>query len=192
MDWSVKILEQAGTPLLNKFIYKFPIVEGCPKGETCNLCENDTVGCSVKGSIYRIYCEDCQKSITGDRGFIDGMNIPTYVGETSRPARERASEHMKYLKGWSKESIILQHWMEQHSTEVSCPRFKFELIDAYSDALRRQLTEAIYIAEQGTLNNKHEFGVNELYQLQCIISNCALINSFPIYSSFPYSSLFVE
>ena len=78
MDWSVKILKQAGTPLLNKFIYKFPIVEGCPKEDTCNLCENDMVRCFFKGSIYRAYCEICQKSITG---FTEGLNIPTYVGD---------------------------------------------------------------------------------------------------------------
>ena len=171
IDWSVKILEQAGTPLLTKFIYKFPIEAGCPKGEMCCLCSNDTVKCSVKGGVYRAHCVDCQMLITGDKGFVEKMNIPTYIGETSRPARERIYEHIKNLRGWSPDSIIIQHWMENHGTEVVCPRFKFDLLGAYSDPLRRQLTEAIYISEQGTLNNKHEFGVNELYQLQCTESS---------------------
>ena len=55
-DWSVKMLEQAGVPLLNKFIYKFPILDGCPKGANCTLCDNDTLKCSTKGAIYRAFC----------------------------------------------------------------------------------------------------------------------------------------
>ena len=97
------------------------------------------------------------------------MNIPSYIGETSRPARERISEHI--MRAWSKKSVILQHWMEHHGTEVVSPQFKFELIGAYNDPLRRQLTEALQIVEQGTINSIQEFGVNELFQLQCTTSS---------------------
>ena len=189
MGSTVKILEQAGTPLLNSFIYKFPISEGCPKNETCTLCSNDTVGCSTKGVIYKAYCVDCETDIIGTGDLIERENgptdtgdlikgengrthkIPTYIGETSRPARERISEHIKNWTGWNKKSIIIHHWMEQHPTQIVSPQFKFEIIGAYNDPLRRQLSEAIHILEQGTLNSKHEFGVNEIYQLQCLGSS---------------------
>ena len=118
MDWTIKILELPGIPLLNSFIYKFPISDGCPKGELCSLCSNDCVKCSVKRAVYRAFCIKCQVEITGDRGYVTGMKIPTYIGETSRPVRERVSEHWKYLKNWNKDSVMIQHWMRCHSTEV--------------------------------------------------------------------------
>ena len=36
--WSVKILEAPGVPLLTRFISKFPIGDGCPRGKRCILC----------------------------------------------------------------------------------------------------------------------------------------------------------
>lgn len=170
-NWSVKILEQAGVPLLNKFSYKFSIQDGCPKNESCILCSNDTLKCSTKGIIYKGYCVDCQTHITGDRGYVLDSYIPTYIGESSRPARERISEHIKYLRNWNKESVIIYHWMEDHGTDVVSPNFKFEIICAYTDPLRHQLTEAIQISKQATLNGKYEFGLNEIYSLQCSSSS---------------------
>ena len=125
MDWSVKVLEQPGIPLLNSFIHKFPISDGCPKGELCTLCSNDCKKCSIKGAIYRIFCVNCQVEITGDNGYAEGQNIPTYVGETSCPVRERISEHWKNLRNWNRESVMLQHWMKYHGTDTQYPDFKF-------------------------------------------------------------------
>ena len=135
------------------------------------LFQNDTVKCSTKGAIYRAYCVSCQVELTGDGGYVKGKFIPTYVGETSRPVRERVHEHLRNLKNWNSDSVILYHWMKHHGTEVTSPEFKFELIGSYNDPLRRQLTEAIEIKEQGTLNSKHEFGVNDLYHLECSSPN---------------------
>ena len=165
-DWSIKILEQAGVPLLNSFIFKFPIENGCPRRGTCTLCKNDTLKCSVKGVIYRGHCVDCQTVITGDAGYVPDKDIPTYIGETSRPARERISEHVRNVLRWSKDSVILHHWMDRHSTDTVIPTFKFEVLASYCDPLRRQLTEAILISKQGTLNGKSEFGVNEIIKLE--------------------------
>lgn len=64
--------------------------------------------------------------------------------------------------------MILFHWMDCHGTDITCPEFKSEVVGSYTDALRRQLTEALLIPEQGTWNGKCEFGVNEIYTLQCI------------------------
>ena len=62
-DWGVKILEAAGTPLLNKFMCKFPIDQGCPRGDECRLCGNKGIKCSVKSVIYKATCKKCK--ITG-------------------------------------------------------------------------------------------------------------------------------
>ena len=68
MDQSANILEQAGTPLLKKFVFKFPIKDGCPRGRWCNLCDNGMVKCSIKGAVYQGYCVKCQMDITGEGG----------------------------------------------------------------------------------------------------------------------------
>ena len=168
-SWTVKVLEQAGIPLINIFTNKFPIEDGCPKGLACLMCKNNTIGCSVKGSIYRAYCVDCQMKIVGhSTSYVSGMNVPTYVGESSRPVRERAYEHLVSRTTWKENSMMLYHWMDCHGTDTMGPTFKFEVIGAYADPLRRQLTEAIMILDQGTLNSKCEFGLNELCRLESV------------------------
>ena len=224
--WSVKILEAPGIPLLTKFMSKFPISEGCPRGKSCILCENNGIKCSVKGVIYRATCSECKakfgRGVTGDGGIdyspmggggmqvtpsqspipADGSNhaeaertevgdrgidyspmgwggmketpsqfpipdedqyqIPTYVGETSRPWRERILEHVDGILKISPSSTFVQHWMEEHPTNVQCPEFKFDIVESYGDPLRRQICEALNIKKIGTLNRKNEFNVNEL------------------------------
>ena len=60
--------------------------------------------------------------------------------------------------------------MDSHGTETVSPVFTLEVVGAYSDPLRRQLMEALFIVDQGTLNGKNEFGVIEIYTLQCTVT----------------------
>ena len=62
MDWNVKVVEQSGMPLGLCLIPKFPLLSGCPKGPTCEVCGNTAVKCSKKGVIYRASCKWCQQS----------------------------------------------------------------------------------------------------------------------------------
>ena len=41
--WVVKLVEKSGKPLKNMFGAKLPIIEGCPLGELCRVCENDSI-----------------------------------------------------------------------------------------------------------------------------------------------------
>ena len=189
--WSVKILEAPGVPLLMKFMTKFPISNGCPRGMNCTLCDNSGIKCSIKGVIYRAVCSECQLKVeldSNETGGIDyspmgggGMQgtpsqppsiadnqyrVPTYVGETSRPWRERILEHVDGMDKVSPTSVFVQHWMEAHPTRSSCPAFKFEIIESYGDPLRRQICEALYIRLEGTLNRKTEFNTNELCRFE--------------------------
>ena len=96
----------------------------------------------------------------------DMLHFPTYVGETSRPWRDRIREHLENAKNLKPDSVIIQHWADCHSTQTYCPEFEFSIVKHYKDPLRRQICEAIYIQEQGTLNRKTEFNVNELCRLE--------------------------
>ena len=88
-----------------------------------------------------------------------------YVGETARPLRERAIEHERNKINWNPQSYQIAHWMEHHYNDAECPEFQFEIISQYTDPLRRQLSEALYILKPGTLNKKMEFNSNEICRL---------------------------
>ena len=165
--WGVMILEASGTPILNKLTTKFPIIEGCPRGTLCTLCDNDGLKCGTKGVIYKATCLTClERKEKEGREKEDDPNTqcppPTYVGETSRPWRERIREHIDGMVNYRKNSVFVEHWMLEHGMDLICPKFKFELITTYPDPLRRQISEALHIIDLGTLNRKTEFNLNEL------------------------------
>ena len=56
--------------------------------------------------------------------------------------------------------------MEEHSLDIVCPEFKYEIIGQYGDPLRRQLGEALNILETGNLNRKMEYNGNEICRLE--------------------------
>ena len=45
------------------------------------------------------------------------------------------------------------------------PSFSFKIISSHRDCLSRQITEALYIEDQGNMNRKTEFGSNHLYRM---------------------------
>ena len=94
-----------------------------------------------------------------------------YIGETSRPFRARVYEHMQNLKNGNPKSFIISHWMEEHSTSTDAPEFKWQIVDSYKDALRRQLGEGLYIMKEGVLNKKNEFNANAIYRMQAQLDN---------------------
>ena len=100
ISWRIKILEQSGVPLLMSFGRKFPLKDGCQRGSDCIQCGNTGVKCSSRGVVYHAKCQTCKESVPlekcNDQATVIGSNnISCYVGETSRPVRERIYEHMK-------------------------------------------------------------------------------------------------
>ena len=43
LSWDIKIVEKGGAPLASVFMNQFPVVEGCPVGAKCVICENDAI-----------------------------------------------------------------------------------------------------------------------------------------------------
>ena len=95
----------------------------------------------------------------------------TYIGETARTLRQRASEHFQKARMWEKKSFIIRHWMMEHGLDTEPPPFKFEIMKKFNEPLGRQITEAILISKTGTLNLKNEFGNNHLCRLVSAKSN---------------------
>ena len=92
-------------------------------------------------------------------------NQQIYIGETSRPIRNRVLEHLKKAEKFSPDSFIMQHWCKVHGTDTKRPGFKFKVVSSHREALSRQICEAILIEETGTLNSKSEFGMNHLCRM---------------------------
>ena len=88
-----------------------------------------------------------------------------YIGETARPFRTRCREHMKKVQALSPDSFIVQHWFKHHGLNPTPPSFEFKIVKACKDALTRQVGEAVWIQDKGTLNSKSEFGMNNLCRL---------------------------
>jgi len=55
--------------------------------------------------------------------------------------------------------------MEAHRSSEEAPDFKWEILEAYPDALRRQLAEGLHILEAGGLNKHMEFNSKILCRL---------------------------
>ena len=78
------------------------------------------------------------------------------------------------LKNGNPKSFIISHWLDAHPMSVEPPEFEWKVVDAYSDALRRQLCEGLQILETGSLNKRLEFNNNNLCRMRVSSSNSDL------------------
>ena len=99
----------------------------------------------------------------------ESIDTGFYIRETAQTFRVRAEEHMKSLKNLEPESFQVEHWAHVHNDNVTSPKFNFKVFGQFTDALTRQLTEAVHIMAAGNLNKKHEFRVNNLYQIEASV-----------------------
>ena len=56
--------------------------------------------------------------------------------------------------------------MESHPLETVSPKFSFQVVSKHKDPLSRQLKEAVCIKEEGALNRRNEYQLNELVRLE--------------------------
>ena len=132
-------MEKSGKPLINVFMKNFGIQQGCPRKGRCVVCNGNGKKCGTRSVVYMASCISCSKY----NETTDGKNLSKrdcepyiYIGETSRPVRERCIEHKENLMNWKHESFWLQHWIMTHGTETECPDFDFKVISVLSDWLK--------------------------------------------------------
>ena len=171
------------TPVTATSVHSRPVgMDGMNKATTGGVVDNCAVNfnenlTSNEIKVTNVYEEDLsgEVEVTKDAGYTtDCKDVfePTeakemsYIGETARPLRERVVEHMSNLKNGSMKSFIISHWMDVHGTSVVAPEFKWQVLDKYSDALRRQLAEGLHIMNSGVLNKKVEFSTNIICRMQ--------------------------
>ena len=157
-----------------KFLTKAPMEDGCPIGTECVICDSKGTHCGSKSVVYIAKCDLCEEELTKIRDardiiepeLLEYFSQGTYVGETSRTWRCRIREHEKKLFDMKPDSFIVEHWAQTHGTQAMPPTFSYSIVSQHSDALSRQIKEALLIKEQGKLNKKLEYSSNELIRTE--------------------------
>ena len=126
----------------------------------------DNMNKSSEGGEGNLLCVDDEM----DPSQSSKMMKSSYVGESSRPIRARVREHINNLRCGSSKSFIISHWMDKHSASIEAPVFKWEILASYTDALRRQLGEGLYIMEAGGLNRRDEFNHNLICRMSPVMN----------------------
>ena len=81
------------------------------------------------------------------------LQVPTYVGETSRSAYERGFEHLDNLATLSSKSVMLKHMLSKHEgTDMSEIKWGMFITSYKRTAFERQLEEAVSIEKLSQTN----------------------------------------
>ena len=119
----------------------------------CKICANLKVkDCTCKNPIYLVTCNLC--------------NDGTYIGESSRTAHDRLSEHYNYSNNPNAKSYqtktFAKHYNKLHPNIK--PDLSFDIIDTENNTLMRKIKESFYIHKhKPTINEKEELKDLERY-----------------------------
>ena len=68
-----------------------------------------------------------------------------YIGETSRSAFERGSEHLRDFKDFNPGSHLVRHVIKHHMNESEDVEFKMKILSSHFTAFNRQISKAVLI-----------------------------------------------
>ena len=149
----IKIVEETGNTAKSLVHESNPWSgEDCLR-EACLICTGgDQRGdCRRRGVVYQTQCIDCKEK-SGRQS--------VYVGETSRTAFERGTEHARDRKSRREDSHMYLHTEEEHPGGEDRIKFEMKVIRSHQSALSRQIHEAVLIANswnKNLLNSKSEY-----------------------------------
>ena len=104
--------------------------------------------CSKRNVLYESECLSCLK---------EGKSA-IYIGESSRSAYERSSEHLDGYKSRNTDNHMWRHAQSEHEGNMNL-EWKFTVIRVFQKALARQLNEAVRVKLKGEDNVLNEKGV---------------------------------
>ena len=122
---------------------------------SCIVCSSDLlkmekVDCRVHEVVYRATCLGLDKNANPCQSF--------YIGETSRSIGERFKDHIEKFEARSEKSVFWLHCRDDHGGVFQRLEVKVEC-KRPSDAMLRQISEAVYIErDDPDLNKKSEWG----------------------------------
>ena len=138
----LKVVEKNSTTL-KKVFQKARLQRAPCADESCSICKTDEkFMCRQESVTYEIKCQGC-----GD----------LYIGETSRTAYTRVSEHMSAYEDRTENSVLWRHCREEHGGEEQT--FEVKVRKAFrGDATLRQIAESLDIRQEAPrMNNKEEW-----------------------------------
>ena len=99
---------------------------------------------------YTITCEECEH---------ERDNESIYIGETSRTAYIRGTEHMEALRRKRESSVLWKHCRRHHDDEPC--NFRMDVVGVHgNDAMLRQVGEGVMIhrtPSQQLMNDRSEW-----------------------------------
>ena len=159
----VKIVERAGIGLKTVLVNPNPWAKQACGRIKCLPCqeEKNAGTCKKRSITYETRCKSCQAQ---------GKD-KIYIGESARSSYERGAEHSNDYLSEVADSHMFNHYIEDHNSEGSRPKFSMKVLKCHKTPLYRQVHEAILIAknEPITLNTKNEYNRCLLPRLSVMI-----------------------
>ena len=141
------IVEKGGRTLESVLVNNNPMASGkCGRSKfkksrndpiiPCIMCREGSINCDKHNINYIFKC------------MVDGCK-GVYIGETSKSGFTRGNQHQaKYLQDSSESAEASSSWMKEHQLiyhNGAPEKFKMEVLQAFKDALSRQISEAVRI-----------------------------------------------
>ena len=145
----IRIVEKSGMSMKRVLQRSDPFKKRTCERECCFVCRTGGGGpCDSCGVTYEIKCQTCGQK---------------YVGETARSAFTRGKEHLDGMDRAVSQSVLRRQANDCHNGVI--PDYVMNVTGVYhGDAMLRQITEAIKIRREGSINNKTEWNTITLPQ----------------------------
>lgn len=139
----IKVVERTGESIKTLLTKSDPFRTKTCDPNTCAICSKfPKISCKTREAVYRVTCKGCGEC---------------YIGETSRSIGERFAEHCAQHKNLSTGSVFAPHFKMKHAGLEQDLELKI-IRTCAGDAMLRQVTEAVCIAEEKPkLNTKMEW-----------------------------------
>ena len=186
----VKVVEKAGQKLEHILAGKDPWRGKDCRRPNCLLCSTKVrtgkelnKDCSKRNITYEIKCLTCETKMleeieleAGDdnekrKELEKNLQVPKYIGESSRSAYERGFEHLDMLARLSSKSMMLKHILAVHENkDMSEIEWGMSITSYKRSAFDRQIDEAVRIDREfrnnkNILNSKSEWANSALPRL---------------------------
>ena len=183
-DIKMKVVERAGTKLADMLTRSDPWSGtdcgrlNCPLDETkMKTGKFKTQNCTTRSIVYMTWCQTCYdndvEKLEGSKEEIEDkkkrIKYHLYIGESSRSAFERGSEHLAGIKRLMSSNHFLKHLVDKHKNEDwDKIEMRMKIMTTHRKAFERQIHEAVLIQEYRhhfLLNSKAEYNRSALPRL---------------------------
>ena len=137
----IRVAWLSGPTLKNKLVRSALESPPCRGKTRCHTCPNGLSGkCHLKNVVYKISCKIC----------LSNKTPYCYIGETSRPVRERFKEHLSDARLRKLGTGLGEHILDKHTdlnNKVINVSFQIEVLSRNRDLADNKIDESIKIRD---------------------------------------------